>query len=110
MVGVLALEVANEAEANAIEAKTVALTERIEYAKQTNDAAGEAMAQKELEALAPPLGFLVLRKGAGGKLSGAKELNKDDIVASSAYVNGIQEVSSLAPGPPAKAGPEPAGA
>ena len=93
-VGVLSLDVSEEI-AQAMDRATLAVSQ----AQQLNDAQAEADAQAALAALAPSIGFFVIRAGSGeagsvGALTGALEISKDEIVTASPYQHGTQEVSA----------------
>ena len=93
-VGVLSLDVSEEI-AQAMDRATLAVSQ----AQQLNDAQAEADAQAALAALAPSIGFFVIRAGSGeagsvGALTGAFEISKDEIVTASPYQHGTQEVSA----------------
>ena len=90
-VAVLSLALDDEA-AEAMEDEVHRYTFAAQEAALRGDARAEADAQAALEALAPAIGFLVVAS-EGGALSGAREISPGEIVASSSYIHGTQEVA-----------------
>jgi len=93
-IGVLSLALDAKA-ADAMEERVLQLTQQAQQAQLDGDAAAESEAQAQLAQLAPAIGFLVLHSADGSAISGARELSAGEIVSSSAYMHGTQEVTAL---------------